>query len=52
MPKMSHPQSKKTIDVAPAQVPMYESQGWQVKATTKKTSAHPTTPAPTATTKE
>lgn len=53
MPKMKHPQSKQTIDVAPAQVPMYESQGWQVKAAPKKSSARPaSTPAKTATTKE
>lgn len=53
MPKMRHPQSNKAIDVAPDQVPMYESQGWQVKAAANKSSARPaSTPANTATTKE
>lgn len=51
MPKMRHPQSKQTIDVAPAQVAMYESQGWR-KVAAKKTSARTSTPANTATTKE
>lgn len=52
MPKMRHPQSSKTIDVAPAQVAMYESQGWQTVAPKKKTSAQETNPATDATTKE
>lgn len=52
MTKMRHPQSNKTIDVAPAQVPMYESQGWQVKAASKKPSAQTTNKAPAADTKE
>jgi hypothetical protein len=52
MPKMRHPQSKQTIDVAPAQVAMYESQGWRKVAAAKKTSARTSTPANTATTKE
>jgi hypothetical protein len=36
MPKMTHPESKQVIDVAPAQVDLYKSQGWQVKASAKK----------------
>jgi hypothetical protein len=30
MPKMKHPASSHRIDVAPDQVAMYESQGWQL----------------------
>lgn len=32
MTKMSHPNSKQTIDVAPDQAANYESQGWVEKA--------------------
>ena len=50
MPKMSHPKSRHRIDVAPAQVAMYESQGWRTVTSPKKKAA--TNPATTATTKE
>lgn len=36
MPKMTHPRSAHAIDVAPDQVPMYESQGWRTGAAAKK----------------
>jgi hypothetical protein len=43
MPQMTHPDSKQTIEVSPAQVDVYLSQGWEKKAarkaTTKKTAA-------------
>lgn len=35
MPKMTHPDSKQSVDVSPDQVEMYESQGW-TKPTPKK----------------
>jgi hypothetical protein len=35
MPKMTHPDSKQTLDVAADQVPMYESQGWTKSAPKK-----------------
>lgn len=38
MPKMKHPASSHRIDVAPAQVPMYESQGWQTVSAPRKKS--------------
>jgi hypothetical protein len=50
MPKMRHPQSTRTIDVAPAQVAMYESQGWRTVTAPKKKAA--SDQATTATTKE
>lgn len=60
MPKMKHPRSTQTLDVAPSQVPMYESQGWYTvapakraqKKTTMTTSTRTTEPAATATTEE
>lgn len=53
MPKMRHPKAKGSIEVGPAQVAMYESQGWEVQAPKKKTSAQTATnPATDATTKE
>lgn len=64
MPKMTHPASKHAIDVAPDQVPMYESQGWRTgspkkpakKAAARKRASAPrnraTNQADTATTKE
>lgn len=57
MPRMRHPNSNQTIEVAPAQVPNYESQGWRKVSAPKKTAApsrrtRATTPADTATTKE
>lgn len=45
MPRMTHPDGgRRVIDVAPDQVPMYESQGW-VRQATKKRSAPSITPA-------
>lgn len=44
MPKMTHPDATgrgKTIEVSPDMVPMYASQGWQVKETTTSTSSKP-----------
>lgn len=35
MPRMTHPDSSKILDVAPAQVAMYESQGWTQVASKK-----------------
>lgn len=53
MPRMRHPDSNQTIDVAPAAVAMYESQRWYVvKATKKSAQKKPTNSADTATTKE
>lgn len=31
MTKMTHPDSKQTLDVAPDMVALYESQGWETK---------------------
>lgn len=31
MPKMTHPDSKQTIDVSPEQVGLYTTQGWVEK---------------------
>ena len=36
MPKMTHADSKQTIDVSPAQVSMYAAQGWVVKPAASK----------------
>jgi hypothetical protein len=36
---MKHPDSSQVIDVAPAQVPLYESQGWRKQPSTKKAAA-------------
>lgn len=33
---MTHSDSKQTLEVASAQVPMYETQGWSVKRPPKK----------------
>lgn len=62
MPKMRHKSGGRSIDVGPDQVPMYESQGWEVQAARprsprrsakKKTSAQTTaTKATVATNKE
>lgn len=56
MPKMKHPASRKTIDVAPAQVPMYESQGWRTAPSPQKRAKadqnRATNQADAATTKE
>lgn len=56
MPKMRHPNSSHTIEVAPAQVANYESQGWRKVSAPKKSApakrTRATTPADTATTKE
>lgn len=41
MPKMTHPNSKQTIEVSPAQVAMYASQGWETKAPAKKAADKP-----------
>jgi hypothetical protein len=50
MPKMKHPASDHKIDVSPAQVPMYESQGWRTVSAPRKKAATDT--ADNATTKE
>jgi hypothetical protein len=53
MPKMKHKSGGRAIEVAPAAVAMYESQGWEVQPSTpKKSSAQTTTQAPVATEKE
>lgn len=31
VPKMTHPNSKQTIEVSPAQVSLYAAQGWHIK---------------------
>ncbi|HKY57662.1 MAG TPA: hypothetical protein VJL80_06465 [Aeromicrobium sp.] len=36
MPKLTHPKTKHTIEVAPDQVRLYASQGWAEKAAPKK----------------
>lgn len=39
--KLKHPQAKKTINVRPDQVEMYESQGWVKDATPAKVGSRP-----------
>jgi hypothetical protein len=34
MPKMTHPNTRRVINVESDRVPIYASQGWQVKAET------------------
>lgn len=45
MTKMTHPDSKQTIDVSPAQVGLYASAGWAIKPPPVKRAAK-TAPAP------
>ena len=50
MPKMKHPDSSQVIEVSPAQVQLYVSQGW--KKHTPKSSAAKSTPTATDATKK
>ena len=36
MPKLTHPESKQTIEVAKDMVPVYETQGWETAQADKK----------------
>ncbi len=36
MPKLTHPDSKGSIEVSPDQVENYESQGWEKQSAPKK----------------
>lgn len=46
MPTMRHAETKQAIEVSPAQVPLYKSQGWKTGTAAAKKGRPPKIPTP------